>query len=76
MGGDDLAQRLHDTATRGGSLSAEEQALLEAWYAGQDREEAAALGQDRPDGKTLRPYKPRWTPRWLGWSRSRSESRR
>ena len=50
MSGDDLARRLHDTATRGGSLSAEERALLEAWYAGQDREEAAALARTVPGG--------------------------
>ncbi len=43
MRGDDLALQLHDRATRGGALSAEEQALLDAWYARQDREEAAAL---------------------------------
>lgn len=44
MSRDHLGQQLHDRATRGEALSAEEQAQLEEWYAQHDREEAAALG--------------------------------
>ena len=40
---DDLGQRLHDLATRGASLSAEEQAQLAEWYAQQDADETALL---------------------------------
>jgi hypothetical protein len=42
----DIAQRLHDRATRGEPLSAEERAILDAWYAQQDAEEAAQLEQN------------------------------
>ena len=41
---DDLAKQLHDEATRGKSLSAEEQSLLENWYAIQDCAESNTLG--------------------------------
>ena len=34
---------LHDKATRGGALSPEEQASLDAWYAAEDAGEARAL---------------------------------
>ena len=44
MTSDDLAKLLHDETTRGASLSAEEQSLLENWYALQDRTESNALG--------------------------------
>jgi len=37
------AQRLHDRATRGEVLTAEEQAELERWYAHQDSVEATLL---------------------------------
>ena len=40
---DDLGRRLHDRATQGEQLSAEDQAQLEAWYAAQDRAETDAL---------------------------------
>jgi len=43
MVSDDFAQQLHDKATRGGSLSAEELAQLENWYALQDRAESNVL---------------------------------
>jgi nicotinic acid mononucleotide adenylyltransferase len=36
-------RRLHDRATRGGAISPEEQAELQAWYDEQDRVEAAIL---------------------------------
>ena len=39
----DLGQRLHDRATRGESLSADEQVQLREWYALQDHAEAARL---------------------------------
>lgn len=41
---DELIKQLHDKATRGLTLSAEEQAQLEAWYAEQDQQERAVLG--------------------------------
>ena len=43
MSPDALGQRLHDRATRGEALSAEEQEQLRRWYEGHDREEAARL---------------------------------
>ncbi len=49
---DELGQQLHDRATRGHSLSTEQQEQLEAWYAEMDRAEAADLGLDKeaPEG--------------------------
>jgi hypothetical protein len=41
---DSKERQLHDRATRGERLTAQEQAQLEAWYALQDAEEAAQLG--------------------------------
>lgn len=41
---DNLAKQLHDRATRGESLSAEEQTQLENWYAREDSAESKALG--------------------------------
>jgi hypothetical protein len=41
---EERVRHLHDTVTRGGSLSAEEQAQLDAWYAEQDQQEGAVLG--------------------------------
>ncbi|MEW5987041.1 MAG: hypothetical protein AB1791_10445 [Chloroflexota bacterium] len=43
MVADELARFLHDRATRGEALSAEEQAQLEAWYALQDSTESQEL---------------------------------
>ena len=43
MSFDELAKQLHDKATRGLALSAEEQAQLEAWYTEQDQREQAIL---------------------------------
>lgn len=37
-------KQLHDRATRGHTLTADEQAQLDAWYAAQDAAEAATLG--------------------------------
>lgn len=48
---DDLAKQLHDRATRGELLSAEEQAQLENWYALQDDAENEALGLMGPEKK-------------------------
>src|SRR5262245_1451704 len=45
---DQLGQQLHDKATRGEPLSAEEQAQLEQWYARHDQEESAALAGALP----------------------------
>lgn len=43
MVSDELGKRLHDRATRGKALSAQEREQLEAWYATQDRTEMEAL---------------------------------
>lgn len=40
---DELGKQLHDRATRGESLSEEEQRQLDMWYAAQDRAEMEAL---------------------------------
>jgi hypothetical protein len=40
---DEVGRQLHDRATRGGSLTPEEHASLEAWYARQDAEDMARL---------------------------------
>ena len=45
---DSLGQQLHDKATRGGSLSAEEQAALTEWYRRQDEDEGKQLRHARP----------------------------
>ena len=45
---DDTGQMLHDKATRGVSLSQDEQAQLDQWYMAQDNAEAAALGVTPP----------------------------
>jgi hypothetical protein len=45
---DDLVRQLHDKATRGLALSAEEQAHLAQWYARQDQEEGARLSRPSP----------------------------
>jgi cell division septum initiation protein DivIVA len=45
MSGDDIARQLHDRATRGETLSAEEQAQLDQWYERQDQAEGAALAK-------------------------------
>lgn len=43
-------KELHDRVTRGETLSAEEAAALQAWYAQQDAEESAAFsGAPRPE---------------------------
>lgn len=49
---DNLAKQLHDRATRGETLSAEEQTQLENWYAREDNAENRALGSTVAD-KTL-----------------------
>jgi len=45
-------QRLHDRATRGEALTAEEHGALEQWYAQQDRAEAALLASSPPASDT------------------------
>jgi len=52
MVADELGQKLHDRATRGGVLSAEERGQLEEWYAKMDREEAEMLGLAAPANTT------------------------
>jgi hypothetical protein len=44
MSREDRVRHLHDTVTRGGTLSAEEQAQLDAWYAEEDQREGVVLG--------------------------------
>ena len=41
---DNLAKQLHNKATRGESISAEERSLLGDWYALRDRAEGETLG--------------------------------
>ena len=43
MVSDELGKQLHDRATRGETLSAQERASLETWYATQDRAEMDSL---------------------------------
>lgn len=50
MNTDTSGQQLHDRATRGETLSAEERAQLAEWYARLDREEAAVLARALPAG--------------------------
>lgn len=47
MPSDAVGKQLHDKATRGLPLSAHEQAQLDAWYAGQDKEDNTLLGPFR-----------------------------
>ena len=42
---DDVALDLHDRLTRGQSLTEDERAALQRWYAAQDTAETALLGQ-------------------------------
>lgn len=42
---DELGQELHDKATRGASLTAQEQTQLDEWYRQQDQGESQRLGQ-------------------------------
>lgn len=46
---EERVRELHDLATRGVALSAEQQAQLDAWYAAEDRVEAALLSRPTPD---------------------------
>jgi septal ring factor EnvC (AmiA/AmiB activator) len=47
---DERGMQLHDRATVGEPLTADEQVQLEDWYAQKDAEEAAMLGlRDQPD---------------------------
>jgi hypothetical protein len=48
MANQELALKLHDRATRGESLTALEQATLDAWYAERDHAELAALAARPP----------------------------
>jgi len=54
MDSDAALQSLHDRATRGEPLSAEEQARLEAWYGRLDREEAQSLTATFEDAASRR----------------------
>ena len=48
MNSNSVGERLHDRATRGEVLTAEEQVQLNEWYAQQDLAEAAMLSQPSP----------------------------
>jgi predicted RNase H-like nuclease (RuvC/YqgF family) len=47
MVSDEVGMKLHDRATRGQTLTAEEQALLQAWYDQGDRAEAEMLARNQ-----------------------------
>ena len=49
MVSDELGRQLHDRATRGETLSAQERASLETWYATQDRAEMDELDLTTPE---------------------------
>ncbi len=49
MVADELGKQLHDRATGGETLSPEERAQLEEWYAAQDRAEAGDLSLTASD---------------------------
>ena len=53
MVSDELGKQLHDRATRGEALSAQERASLETWYAAQDRAELDALDLTTPETVTI-----------------------
>ena len=53
MVSDELGKQLHDRATRGETLSAQERASLETWYAAQDRAEMDALDLTTPETVTI-----------------------
>ena len=48
MNSNGVGERLHDRATRGEVLTADEQVQLNEWYAERDRAEAATLSQLPP----------------------------
>jgi hypothetical protein len=50
----DLGQQLHNKATRGAALSAEERVALDQWYKRLDEEEEAALSGSQDAAKALR----------------------
>lgn len=50
---DTQMQALHDRATRGEQLTADERAQLEAWYLRQDRDENELLHPTVPAGSTV-----------------------
>ena len=47
MNSDEFGQQLHDKATRGVALTAQEQSGLQAWYAQQDSAEKESSGKSR-----------------------------
>lgn len=49
---DELGKQLHDRATRGEVLTAEEQSLLSGWYAAQDQAEGDLLRLSLTDDST------------------------
>jgi hypothetical protein len=48
---DELGYQLHDRVTRGETLTVEDQARLEAWYAAQDRADMERLGLTVAEGR-------------------------
>jgi hypothetical protein len=53
MSTDTAGQKLHDRATRGETLSAEERAQLDAWYARLDDEEGAVFARAAPPASII-----------------------
>ncbi len=54
MVSDQTGRELHDRATRGMPLSAEDQAQLELWYAQQDQGESDTLTRAAPPGDLVK----------------------
>jgi hypothetical protein len=54
MVSDEIARELHDRATRGTPLSAQDQAELEQWHALQDQREAGTLARAVPPGDLIK----------------------
>ena len=47
---DELGQQLHDKATRGGALTAQEQAQLDEWYRQRDAAESQSMARANTEG--------------------------
>jgi hypothetical protein len=54
MVSNEMGQELHDRATRGMPLSAEEKVRLEEWYAQQDQVESDTLARAGPPGDLVK----------------------
>ena len=76
MNSNGVGERLHDRATRGEVLTAEEQAQLNEWYAERDRAEAAMLcaahsgGDDKRSRSRVRWHHVTAVGAVMGWTPS------